>query len=194
MLVNLTLQADATGQFEDAYEPQGFFDGMQGRVHYSATRHSHTQPSARRRSSTLASLGSHPRVALNRLSSLFQRSSPTDHDATQPRQRSRQGSFRRPPVVEVAAAKDKRTLYVAPPRNKKIKIVVTQTQEQQEVQNRPVASSSRHEITSGGDMSTTPITAAHTATTPAVAKSTPWWIRVVLFACCTSVDRASGHR
>lgn len=188
------LETDATGQFEDAYETQGFFDSMQGRVHYSATLHAHTQPSARRRSSTLASLGSRPRVALNRLSSLLQRSSPIDHDATQPRQRSRQGSFRRPPVVEVAAAKDKRTLYVAPPRNKKIKIVVTQTQGQQEVQNRPVASSSHHETTVAGEMSTTPITAADTTTTPAIAKSTPWWIRIVLFACCTSVDRASGHR
>lgn len=121
------LEADATGQLEDAYEPQGFFDGMQGYVHYSATRHAHAQPSARRRSSTLTSLVSRPRVALNRLSSLFQHSSSIGHDATQLRQRSRQGSSRRPPVVEVAAAKDKRTLYVAPPRTKKSKIIATQT-------------------------------------------------------------------
>lgn len=188
------LEADATGQLEDAYEyePQGFFDGTQGRAHYSTTRHGHTQSSARRRSSTLASLGSRPRVALNRLSSLFQRSRPLDHDPTQLQQRSRQGSSHRPPVVEVAAAKDKRTLYVAPPRKNKSKIEVTQNRGHQEVQNRPVASS-HHETTAASEMSTTPITAADTPATPAVAKSTRWWIRIVLFVCCTSIDRASGH-
>lgn len=33
VLVNLIFQADATRQLEDTYDPQGFFDGMQGRVH-----------------------------------------------------------------------------------------------------------------------------------------------------------------
>ncbi|KAG1734549.1 hypothetical protein EDD22DRAFT_925588 [Suillus occidentalis] len=164
---------------------------MQGRGHYSSTRHA--QPSAHRRSSTLASLGSRPRVALGRLSSLFQRSPPIDQDTTaQLQQRPRQGSSRQPPVVEVAAAKDKRTLYVAPPRNKKSKIKATQSQGQQEVQNQPLASS--HETTVAGEMSTTPVAAADTATTPALAKSTRWWIHLVLFACCTSVDRASAQR
>ncbi|KAG2345775.1 WD40 repeat-like protein [Suillus weaverae] len=188
------LEADATGQLEDGYEPQSFFDGTQWRVHYLATRHAHTQPSARRRSSILASLGSRPLAALNRLSSLFQHAPPIDYDATQLQQRSRQGSSHRPPVVEVAAVQDKRTLYVAPPRNKKSKIEVTQTQGQQSVQNQPVASSSRHDTTAAGEMSATPITAADSATTPVVAKLTRWWIHIVLFACCTSVDRAAGHR
>lgn len=187
------LEADATGQLEDAYDPQRFFNGMQGRVHYSATRHA--QPSAHRRSSTLASLGSRPRAALGRLSSLFRRSPPTDQDTTtQLQQRPRQGSSHQPLVVEVAAAKDKRTLYVAPPRNKKTKIKVTQTQGQQEGQNQPVASSSSHETTVVGEMSTTHVATADTATTPALSKSTRWWIHLVLFACCTSVDRASGQR
>ncbi|KIK42186.1 hypothetical protein CY34DRAFT_805250 [Suillus luteus UH-Slu-Lm8-n1] len=80
---------------------------MQGRGHYSSTRYA--QPSAHRRSSIFVSLGSRPRAALGRLSSLFQRSPPIGQDTiTQLQQRPRQGSSHQPPVVEVAAAKDKR--------------------------------------------------------------------------------------
>lgn len=111
------LDIDAT-QFQGAQLPGGFFDDTQEYSHYSF---------ARRCRRALAP--SHPRALLIGFSSFFRRFRSNTHETTQLQQRPTQGfiSKRRPHVVEVAAVRDNRSLYVAPPRSKKGKTQGTQT-------------------------------------------------------------------
>ncbi|KAG2097558.1 WD40-repeat-containing domain protein [Suillus discolor] len=167
--------------FEDAQFPEGFFDDTREYSHY---------PSASR--SRRAFAPSRSRPLLVGLSSLFHRFRSNKHETTQLQQRRTQGfvSLRRPHVVEVAAVRDKGSLYVAPPRSKKGKRQNTQAKSQQQAQNHSQASSLRPVATAVPVMSTIPTTTATSMPETdkpshrAIVIDNPhWWIRLMLYIC-----------
>ncbi|KAG1763430.1 hypothetical protein EV702DRAFT_1157891 [Suillus placidus] len=173
-------------------------------IHFWLRALSSQYSSARRRR---ALAPSRPRALLIGFSSLFHRFRSNTHETTQLQQRPTQGfiSKRRPHVVEVAAVRDKRSLYVAPPRSKKGKTQSTQTKSQQ-AQSHSQASSLRPPVTAAPAMSTIPTTVAATATAAtsmpetdrpshrAVVVDNPhWWIRLMLYICCASVNYTGDH-
>ncbi|KAG2341117.1 hypothetical protein BDR05DRAFT_476343 [Suillus weaverae] len=190
------LDIDAT-QFQDAQLPGGFFDDTQEYSHHS---------SARRCRRALAP--SRPRALLIGFSSLFHRFRSNTHETAQLQQHPTQGftSKRRPHVVEVAAVRDKRSLHVAPPRSKKGKTQGTQTKSQQQAQSHSQASSLRPLVTAAPEMFTilTAVAATATAATSMPATDRPshravvvdnphWWIRLMLYICCASVNYTGDH-
>ncbi|KAG2130800.1 uncharacterized protein EDB93DRAFT_74116 [Suillus bovinus] len=96
--------------------PLGFFDGMQGNIHSSASRSVHHPSPSRSPQHALISSVRISRAFFDYLPLLFRHSRPPTNEATTLQQDSRQTIFSRrsTPTVEVAAVRDKQALYVAP--------------------------------------------------------------------------------
>ncbi|KAJ8581961.1 hypothetical protein M405DRAFT_868240 [Rhizopogon salebrosus TDB-379] len=84
----------------------------------------------RTHSSAPHSSRSRTRAFFTHLSSPFRRPHSNNQDASQRQQRHKLNflSCRRPPIVAVAATRDKKPLFVAPPRNKQNQIQGAETQ------------------------------------------------------------------
>ncbi|KAG2144528.1 hypothetical protein DEU56DRAFT_790124 [Suillus clintonianus] len=97
-------------------------------------------------------------------------------------------SRRRPPVVEVAAVRDKKTLFTA--RRHKPKAMQQQSQPQSQAQ-----ASSLQTKPAAASASTTPPAPDTSNTVPGAptARSLPFWARVVLFLCCAPTTNNNGH-
>ncbi|KAG1889931.1 hypothetical protein F4604DRAFT_2003627 [Suillus subluteus] len=138
-------------------------------------------------------------------SSLFHRFPSNTHETTQLQQRPTQGFIpqHRPHVIEVAALRDKRSLYVALPRSKQGKTQGTQAKSQQQAQSHSQASSLHPPVTAAPAISTMLTTTATAATSmPAtdrpihravVVDNPQWWIRLILYICCTSINYTGDH-
>ncbi|KAG1867770.1 hypothetical protein F4604DRAFT_922043 [Suillus subluteus] len=118
---------------------------------------------------------SRPDAFISRLSSLF-RSHPRTNEEIQPTQRS---SY--PPVVEVAAVRNKQTLVVA--RG-------AQFEKAKRSHGQAQAPSSH---TQPADPSTS-ATLSAPGTAAAQPPPIPWSAQIVLFLCCASPPHASGHQ
>ncbi|KAG2343306.1 hypothetical protein BDR05DRAFT_309915 [Suillus weaverae] len=143
--------------------PPAFFDGVQNGAQSSAARGTHHSSHAHNSSSTRTPL-------LERFSSLFHHSHGNTDDATELQQRSWRSIFSRgPPIVEVAAVKDREVIFTAPPPPQK-----TQQQTQSHAQG----------------SSTTPLAPATNPNTPRPRYPHSLPVRVlahlVLFLCCAS--------
>ncbi|KAG1870904.1 hypothetical protein F4604DRAFT_855900 [Suillus subluteus] len=124
---------------------------------------------------------SRPDALISWLSSLF-RSEPHANDEIELTQRPHH-----PPVVEVAAVRDKQALVVARgPQYKKAK----RAYEQQTQSHGQAQASSSH--TQPADTSTS-VTPPAPGTAAAQPPPISWWARVVLFLCCASPPHANGH-
>ncbi|KAJ8583200.1 hypothetical protein M405DRAFT_829197 [Rhizopogon salebrosus TDB-379] len=121
----------------------------------------------------------HPRAFFTHLSSPFRRPHPNNQDASQ----------------QVAATRNKKPLFVAPPRNKQNKMQGAERQGQ-EASPRPPPSAAA--VTSTASAVAALTNATGTTTTPIAATGKPchptaivsnrraWWVHVVLFICCPS--------
>ncbi|KAG2359756.1 WD40-repeat-containing domain protein [Suillus spraguei] len=123
------------------------------------------------------SSSSHSTALISRLSS-FLRSQPHTNDEIELAQR-----LSRPPVVEVAAVRDKRPLVVAQgPQFKRAKRAYEQkVQSQGQTQ----ASSSHSQPVSGSTSVSPPAPGAAAAQPPPIS----WWTQTVMFICCISTTR-----
>ncbi|KAG2343241.1 WD40 repeat-like protein [Suillus weaverae] len=150
--------------------PPAFFDGVQNGAQSSAARGTHHGSPAHNSRSIWTPL-------LNRFSSLFHHSHRDTDDATELQQRPRRSIFSRgPPIVEVAAVKDREVIFTAPPPPHK-----TQQQTQSHAQG----------------SSTTPPAPGPNATTPRPRYPHSLPVRVlahiVLFLCCASPQHPDGN-
>ncbi|KAG2354179.1 WD40-repeat-containing domain protein [Suillus spraguei] len=119
---------------------------------------------------------SHPAVLISRLSS-FLHSQPHTNDEIELTQR-----LSRPPVVEVAAVRDKRPLVVAQgPQFKKAK----RAYEQKNQSHGQTQASSSHSQSVGGSTSVSPPAPGTAAAQPPPIS---WWAQTVLFICCVHAN------
>ncbi|KAG2335752.1 WD40 repeat-like protein [Suillus weaverae] len=143
--------------------PPAFFDGVQNGAQSSVARGTHHSSPAHNSRSTRTPL-------LERLSSLFHHSQVNTDDATELQQRPWRSIFSRgPPIVEVAAVKDREVIFTAPPPPQK-----TQQQTQSHAQ---------------GSSATPPAPGTNPSTPrPRYPHSLPVRVlaHLVLFLCCAS--------
>lgn len=93
--------------------PAGFFDGVQNGTQSSTVRGTHPRSPVHHSRSTRT-------ILLERISSLFHHSYRNTDDANELQQRQSRSIFSRgPPIVEVAAVKDREVIFTVPPPQQK---------------------------------------------------------------------------
>ncbi|KAG1840603.1 hypothetical protein DFJ58DRAFT_90648 [Suillus subalutaceus] len=108
------MDADATQAEDDELSP-GFFNGITDGAYSSGMYGNHHHSSARRPHPLAPSLGS-ASALFGRLRSPFRRSHRDTDDATELVQHPRRSIFSRgPPIVKVAAVRDREVIFTAPP-------------------------------------------------------------------------------
>ncbi|KAG1861724.1 hypothetical protein DFJ58DRAFT_245296 [Suillus subalutaceus] len=160
---------------------------MQGDIHSSASRDVHPPSSNRILAPSIRS----PRAFLARIPSLFRPSHFHASDATELQQTSRQGIFshRGPRPVEVAAVRDRKSLYVAP-RPKETQQHKGQSHGQgSSSQSRPAATSTS--TTQPAPNTSTQGTTPRTATVR--SRFLTLLARLVLLICCAPLPSTDGQ-